>query len=134
MCEAITEVITPDPIVLTLPEPPSGNRYWRLHGNRIYRTRDAEAYIKMVAVSAHGVRKNGGPAFPEGDVTIIVTWHRSAKRGDLPNRTKILYDALEGTLYSNDNQISQEWTRRVDAHEIIPKGCVRVEVCAANPL
>lgn len=117
-----------EPVILTLPQPPSANVYYRRHGLVVHRSKQAAEYVKMVAIAAHDIRQNGEPAFPEGDVSIIVTWHRAEKRGDLPNRTKILYDALEGIMYADDKQIAQEWTRRVDQHDVIPKGCVRVEV------
>lgn len=119
-------------VVLTLPEAPSANRYYRRHGLVVHRSKEAAQYVKMVAVTAHGLRQDGEPVFPSEDVIITVTWHRSERRGDLPNRTKILYDALEGILYQNDKQIAEERTRRVDAHDVIPKGCMRVEVSAAK--
>ena len=120
------------PVVLTLPQPPSANVYYRRHGLVVHRSKAAADYVKMVAVSAHGIRQNGEPAFPSEDVIITVTWHRSERRGDLPNRTKILYDALEGIMYADDKQIAEEHTRRVDAHDVIPKGCIRVEVSAVS--
>ena len=118
-------------VVLVLPEPPSSNRYWRIHGRVTYKTREAKAYCELVsnAVRAHLNLKNG-PLFPVGDVSVIVVWHRSRKAGDLDNRSKVLYDALEGTLYADDKQIAQDWRRRVDEHKDIPKGYVRVEVSA----
>jgi Holliday junction resolvase RusA-like endonuclease len=118
------------PIVVVLPECPSANRYWRRHGHTIYRTREAKAYVELVAGLTGMYRMDGGPAYPDEDVSIAVIWHRSAKRGDLPNRTKILYDALQGTIYADDNQIAEEHTQRVDTHPTIPKGHVRVEVSA----
>ena len=119
----------PTSIVLMLPEPPSSNRYWRTHGHITYKTRDAKAYCALV--EAHAAEfKNGGPAFPEGDVSCVVVWHRSKKVGDLDNRTKVLYDALQGSIYADDKQIAQDWRRRVDSHPTIPKGHVLIEVSA----
>lgn len=115
-------------VVLTLPEPPSANRYWRTHGHITYRTREAKNYIELVANAALRFRTNGGPAFPDGDVTVTLVWHRGRKAGDLDNRSKVLYDALCGTIYTDDKQIAQDWRRRVDTHDTIPKGYVRVEV------
>lgn len=117
-------------VTLTVKEPPSSNQYWRQHGRVTYRTREAKEYIEMVANAALAFKKNGGPCFPEGDVTIVLVWHRSRRSGDLDNRSKVLYDALQGTIYADDKQIAQDWRRRCDAHPEIPKGHVRVEVSA----
>lgn len=118
------------PVVLVLPEPPSANRYWRQHGHVTYKTREAKTYCELVAALAHEHRQNGGPCFPDGDVTVVLVWHRGRKAGDLDNRSKVLYDALQGTVYADDKQIAMDWRRRVDAHPEIPKGSVRIEVCA----
>lgn len=119
-----------EPVILTLPAPPSANVYYRRHGLVVHRSKAAAEYVKMVAIAAHSIRQNGEPAFPKGDVSIIVTWHRAEKRGDLPNRTKILYDALEGIMYADDKQIAEEHTKRCDSHARVPKGCVEITVMA----
>ena len=119
----------PESVSVILPEPISSNRYWRTHGHTTYRTRDAKAYCEAVAMLTAHFRRDGAPCFPTGDVSCVVVWHRSAKRGDLDNRTKVLYDALAGSLYADDKQIAQDWRRRVDQHATIPKGHVLVEVC-----
>ena len=118
------------PIVLVLPEPISANRYWRTHGNVTYKTREAKAYCELVAALAHEHLVNGGPAFPDGDVTVVLVWHRSRKAGDLDNRSKVLYDALQGTVYADDKQIAQDWRRRCDEHPTLQPGTVRVEISA----
>lgn len=122
------------PVTMLLPEPPSANVYWRRHGHVTYRTREAKAYCEAVAALTASHRTNGQPCFPTGDVTCVVVWHRSIKRGDLDNRTKILYDALQGSVYGDDAQIAQDWRRRVDAHPAIPKGFVQIEVCPLAPM
>jgi Holliday junction resolvase RusA-like endonuclease len=116
------------PVVLTLPEPPAANRYLRQHGHVTYKTREAKAYCELVAALAHEHRQNGGPVFPDGDVTVTVIWHRGRKAGDLGERTKVLYDSLQGTVYADDKQIAQDWRRRCDGHPSVPKGSMRIEV------
>jgi len=120
-------------ITVVLPEPPSGNRYWRQHGHVTYKTREAKTYCEAIATLTAKHRVNDGPAFPDGDVTVVLVWHRSRKAGDLDNRSKVLYDALQGSLYADDKQIAQDWRRRVDEHKSIPKGFVHVEVRALIP-
>jgi len=115
-------------VELLLPEPPSANTYWRRHGNIIHVSNEARAYKQAVAMLASRYKNGAECAFPSGDLSVVVVWHRSAKRGDLPNRTKVLYDALEGSVYANDRQIAQEWTLRCDEHPTIPKGFLRVEI------
>lgn len=117
-----------DSVTVDLPEPPAANRYLRTHGHITYKTREAKAYCELVATLTRPCRKNGGPTFPTGDVSVIVVWHRGRKAGDLGERTKVLYDALQGTIYTDDKQIGQDWRRRVDDHKEIQKGHVRVEV------
>ena len=117
-------------ITLELPEPPAANRYLRTHGHVTYKTREAKAYCELVARIAHGLRVNGSPAFPDGDVSVRVVWYRGRKAGDLGERTKVLYDSLQGIAYTDDKQIAHDERWRVDAHAEIPKGHVRVEVSA----
>jgi Holliday junction resolvase RusA-like endonuclease len=95
-----------------------------------YKTHEAKAYCELVALHGKPFRVNGGPAFPVGDVSVNVVWYRGRKAGDLGERTKVLYDALQGTVYADDKQIAQDWRRRVDTHPTIPKGHVLVEVSA----
>lgn len=128
--EASAPSTPPQPVVLVLPEPPAANTYLRRHGNVTYKTREAKAYCALIAAMTQEHRINGGPTFPEGDVTVVVVWHRQRKAGDLGERTKVLYDSLQGTVYANDKQIAQDWRRRCDEHPEIPKGHVRIEVSA----
>lgn len=121
-------------ITLTLPEPPTANRYLRTHGHVTYKTREAKAYCELVATLATGYRVNGGPAFPEGDVSVAVVWHRGRKAGDLGERTKCLYDSLQGSVYTDDKQIAHDSRWRVDAHGEVPKGQVRITVSGQVPV
>lgn len=86
----------PETIVLTLPEPPSSNRYWRmgrsgLHGapRHMFRSETANAYGAAVGMLTAQYRTRGQCAFPSGDLSVTVLWHRSARRGDLDNRIKV---------------------------------------------
>lgn len=127
----VTHMATgPKSAAFELPEPPSSNRYWRQHGHVTYRTREAKVYCELVAAMTAPYRANGGPLFPSGDVSVALIWFRGRKSGDLDNRSKVLYDALQGSIYTDDAQISEDHRKRVDAHPTIPKGHVRVEVSA----
>jgi crossover junction endodeoxyribonuclease RusA len=100
----------PKKIELTLPEPPSANRYWRHARGRTYRSAEANAYRESVAVSCR-MRL----AFPEGAVKVTATWFRSRRSGDLDNRWKVLGDALNGILWADDQQITELHLYRKDA-------------------
>lgn len=117
-------------VFITLPEPPAANRYLRRHGNVTYKTREAKAYCELVRALTAQYRTNGAPTFPVGDLAVVVVWRRSRKAGDLGERTKVLYDALQGTIYTDDKQIAMDWRRRCDEHPELAPGTVRVEVSA----
>lgn len=103
---------------LTLPEAPSGNRYWRTarrgkNAGTVYRSEVATAYIKQVQTLAAAV---GATPFPKGtEVAMIGIWYRSRLQGDTGNRFKVLDDALQGFAYEDDEQIAEELhLRRLD--------------------
>jgi Holliday junction resolvase RusA-like endonuclease len=90
----------------------------------MHRSRDATAYLKLVA--AHYIDAE----ILTGPVSVNMVWHRGMKSGDLDKRIGVLLDALQGTVYVNDSQVVQLWARRCDEHPTIPKGHVLVEVSA----
>ena len=47
-------------------------------------------------------------------VSVTLLWHRSRKAGDLDNRSKVLYDALQGSIYTDDQQIAEDARKRSD--------------------
>ena len=98
-------------VQLTLPEPPSANRYWRHARGRTYRSAEANAYRASVVLLSP-VRT---VPFPSGDVRVIATWFRSRRAGDLDNRWKVLRDALNGVLWTDDQQIVELHLYRKDA-------------------
>jgi crossover junction endodeoxyribonuclease RusA len=106
----------------TLPVPPSANRYWRVWNNRIVVTDEARAYKDEIALLLRA-------CIPlEGDVSVNFTVFRPAKRGDLDNYNKIMFDALQGLCYYNDNQIVEIHSYRKD-----DKDNPRVEILISRP-
>lgn len=95
-------------ITLTLPNPPSANRYWRRAGRHIHKSAEAKAYQEAVAWLAHGVQPL------QGEVAVHLAWYRPAKRGDLDNRIKVILDALNGVAYEDDKQIVKIIAERHD--------------------
>jgi len=92
----------------TLPVPPSANRYWRVWNNRIVVTDEARAYKQEIKY------RFGNFAPILGDVCVNFTVFRPAKRGDLDNYQKLMFDALQGIAYANDNQIVEIHSFRED--------------------
>lgn len=106
-------------IKLTLPFPPSANRYWRHGRGRTFLSQAAKDYRK--AITAIGVAQKIKPL--DGPVCLTAHVYRPAKRGDLMNREKILSDSLEGIAYHNDKQIVE-----CHFHQADDKHNPRVEV------
>jgi len=112
---------------LTLPYPPSSNRYWRSQPYRdkatgklmvaVFVTTEAKEYKKAVQTLF------GMPGPMVGPIGMRVYVYRPQRSGDLGNRIKVLEDALEGIAYANDNQIEYEELFRRD-----DKANPRVEV------
>jgi crossover junction endodeoxyribonuclease RusA len=87
-------------ISLTLPVPPSANRYWATNRKgRVYETDEAKEYKQAVCNLVH-------PAAPYTcEVCINFTVYRPRKSGDLDNYQKIMFDALQGLAFQNDSQV-----------------------------
>jgi crossover junction endodeoxyribonuclease RusA len=109
---------------LTLPYPPSANRYWRVWRGRAVKSPEARRYQESAAklALAAGFRSLSGP------VAIAVKVYRPRRRGDLDNALKVLIDALKGVAYADDEQVVVLDARRRDDKDN-PR--VEVEVEAA---
>ncbi len=104
---------------LTLPYPPSTNRYWRIFRGHAVRSAEATAYKR--AVSAVCIQ--AGVDLLSGPVALEVRLYRPRKSGDLDNRLKVLLDALQGHLYADDAQVVELHAFRQD-----DKAAPRVEL------
>lgn len=110
-------------IYLTLPVPPSANRYWRVVNGRPIVSAEARAY--KLAVQQLCAEKGVKPI--QGDVCVSLTVFRARKSGDLDNFQKVALDALKGACYADDKQIVQIVSFRYD-DKANPR--VEVNVCA----
>ena len=96
---------------ITLPYPPSANRYWRVtRQGRTYISDHARQYKLNVATLARAAKLKQ----IDGDVVLHLDIYRPIKRGDLSNRIKILEDALQGIAYKDDSQIVEIVARRFE--------------------
>ena len=104
---------------ITLPYPPSANRYYRNFRGRMVRSQEAEAYRIGV-----GWQCNLAGIVPlHGDLRVSLDFYRPAKRGDLDNLLKVVFDSLNGYAYGDDQQIVEIHAMRHD-----DKADPRVEV------
>ena len=105
---------------ITLPFPPSVNRYWRAYRGRVCKSADAKAYQEKAGWEA----KAAGIQPITGKVAVTLHFYRPIRRGDLDNRVKVLLDALQGIAYADDNQVNE-----IHAHQGDDCKNPRVEVC-----
>jgi crossover junction endodeoxyribonuclease RusA len=111
-------------IEITVPYPPSSNRYWRVDRGTTHLTAAARRYKQDVAALAHeaGVR-----APIAGPVAVELHVYRPRRAGDLDNRIKLLLDSLQGAVLSNDSQVTE-----IHAYRHDDKARPRVEVTVAE--
>lgn len=107
-------------MILTVPYPPSANRYWRRHGHTIYLSNEARQYKESVKLTM----RSGPPI--QGKVRVTARLYRPAKRGDMLNREKVLMDALEGVAFVDDSQIWEAHFYQFD-DKVNPRAEVEVE-------
>ena len=105
--------------VLTIPYPPSANRYWRHVGERVLRSEEAKQYIADVGRICLCARVVPVP----GLVSITLRVYRPRKAGDLDNSQKILLDAMKNVAFGDDSLI-----RHIDATLLDDPAAPRVEV------
>jgi len=107
----------------SLPLPPSSNRYWRNYHGRMVVSDEATAYKTTVAMLAKcdRVTQLSGP------VTVTVHVYRERQAGDLDNRLKVLFDAMQGVFFKDDAQV-----REIHAYLAEDRHNPRVEVEVAS--
>lgn len=91
-------------MTITLPYPPSSNRYWRMWRGRMVVSTEGRAYRQAVqwrCVVAGLTKPLASP------VALTLRVYRPRRKGDLGNRLKILEDALQGHAYSDDEQVTE---------------------------
>ncbi len=96
---------------ITLPYPPSANRYLRHTARGTYRTAEADRYcaaVQQIAADAVAGKHKGRVALLAKLHPKTTTAGKASKiRMDLDNCIKVACDALQGVLYDNDRQIER---------------------------
>lgn len=104
--------LPPASSTLTLPDPPSANRWWRMvvikGSPRMLLSKEARDYKARIA------QLGGNRAITHGPVKLSIDWYRERRAGDLDKRIGVLLDALQGVLYTNDAQIIELVARRFE--------------------
>lgn len=110
-------------MTITLPYPPSANRYWRMARGHMHKSNEARAYQGNVGLLARAA----GMKPITGDVSVSVWVYRPAKRGDLDNvACKVVLDALKGCAFNDDKQVAEIHAYRGD-DKANPRVEVRIE-------
>ncbi|CAB4172570.1 Rus Holliday junction resolvase [uncultured Caudovirales phage] len=96
---------------ITLPYPPSANRYLRHTARGTYRTAEADRYCaavkRIAAASAAGKHQGRVALLAKLHPKTTIKGNASETRMDLDNCLKVACDALQGVLYDNDLQIER---------------------------
>ncbi len=102
-------------IELTLPYPPSANRYWRWVKGRMLVSREALSYRQAVGLA---VIVAGRPR-AEGRLAVDIEAHPpDGRQRDLDNTLKCMLDALAlAGVYEDDSQVDDLRIRRCERQE-----------------
>lgn len=94
---------------MTLPFPPSVNRYWRHVGPRVLISREGRSYRERVRSLLAASRVTPDTHSFRGRIDMTVTLHPPDRRPrDIDNPMKSLLDALEHAgVYEDDSQIDR---------------------------
>lgn len=99
---------------VTLPVPPSANRYARTGKGRLYTPPEVERYERSIRTYLTAIRATPIRDIP---VRLELIWYRGRRSGDLSNRIKILEDVLQTVLFEDDRQVTQITALRVECPE-----------------
>lgn len=113
---------------LTLPFPPSANRYWRHARNMIYVSKEAQDYRDVVfGCFIEQFPDVSLPMIVDRPVSLHIVAYMPSTERDLENSTKVLFDALQNVLYVDDIQVHHY---EVTRHEAMPpkRKNARVEI------
>lgn len=90
---------------ITLPWPPSYNRYWRNGRNGGFISKEGMAF--KVAAQDALLQQLDQREVLEGAVRVDIHLFRPIMAGDIDNRAKVVLDALQGFCYVDDKQVCE---------------------------
>ena len=120
-------------VTLTLPYPPSTNRYWRTFRGRTVPSKEAATYkalVRQVGTAWAGTE----PELYEGHVAITIhLLPKMTTKGvaskvciDLDNSLKVLLDAIQGSWIADDKQVKKIMA---EYGEPVQDGGVIITIC-----
>lgn len=86
-------------MTLILPMPPSANSCWRQWQGRTLVSAGYRNFKKTVALKCLRIRPL------DGALSVTLNIYRDRKTGDIDNRIKPVFDALNGIAWTDDKQI-----------------------------
>lgn len=107
----------PSPYRLSLPYPPQANHLYIVARGRKVLSAEGRAYKETVGRLAFRLKPKVGP------VRVLLDVYRPRRCGDLDNVFKVVLDAMKGTFWIDDQQVTE-----IHAHRHDDKGNPRVEV------
>lgn len=111
----------PRTLAITLPEPPSANRWWRNVNGHMVTSAVAREYkddtVVRECVKQMGRGWKHAKVEKPAEVRVVIDWYRARRAGDLDKRLGVLLDALQGIAYESDAQIVHLTARRFDDAE-----------------
>lgn len=116
-----------EPITLTIPVPPSANRWHRRVNGRTLLSEEAREYTKTL-------RQRLVCRPLTGELRVHVIWFRARRAGDVDKRAAIALDALQGIAFGDDAQIADHRITRNDSEPGAPRMVVRIEPYVADEL
>ena len=98
-------------VTVTLPWPPSANRYWRNVDGIMRVSEQARKYKQEVRniLNTERIEEDRTSA-----LAVTIHMYRPTKTGDVDNYAKVALDSMQGQLYKNDSQIIELHVYRHD--------------------
>ena len=106
----------------TIPLAPSVNRLYHNYNGTVVTSDEVKVYKMLVAIQL----RNDKVGFLRGPIIAHVDFYRPRQRGDLDNYLKVTFDALQGIVFDNDEQIISIHTNRYDDADN-PRAEIRLE-------
>lgn len=94
--------------ILTLPMPPSANRYWRNYKGVTVISDEARAYKRDAAEIIKALHVT--PA--QGPLAAYLVFYFARRGADLDNRIKVALDSMNGLCYIDDKQVDEIHAKR----------------------
>lgn len=116
---------------LTLPYPPSINRYWRMWRNRMVIGKEGREFRSNAIKAIHSRRHE---TFGDERISIrIYLYPPDKRRRDIDNPMKALIDALQhAKVFNDDSQVDELCILRRSVDRVNPRAEVEIAICKGH--